>query len=61
MESPRTGIVLLVLVAVSTAAGGFLGWTLRPPVVPVEAVKPAPATPVGATAEAPASLKAPGE
>lgn len=57
MESPRTGIVLLVLVAISTASGAFLGWTLRPPAVHVEAAKPAAETP----AETPAKLKVPAE
>jgi hypothetical protein len=57
MESPKTGIVLLALVAVTAASGGFLGWTLRPPAVLVEMAKPATETP----AEAPASLKAPAE
>jgi hypothetical protein len=42
MESPRTGILLLALVAVTTAAGGFLGWTLRPPAVAKTAPLSAP-------------------
>jgi nitrate/TMAO reductase-like tetraheme cytochrome c subunit len=29
MESPKTGILILALVAVATVAGGFLGWTIR--------------------------------
>jgi hypothetical protein len=57
MESPKTGIILLVLLAVTTASGAFLGWTLRPPALPVEAANPAAATP----ADVPASLKAPAE
>lgn len=30
MESPKTGILILVMLAVTTLAGGFLGWTVRP-------------------------------
>lgn len=29
MESPKTGLLILALVAVATVAGGFLGWTIR--------------------------------
>lgn len=57
MESPKTGLVLLALVAISTASGAFLGWTLRPPAMPVEAVKPVAETP----ADVPAGLKVPAE
>ncbi|MGB4064484.1 MAG: hypothetical protein WBK19_11730 [Azonexus sp.] len=57
MESPKTGLILLALVAVTTASGAFLGWTLRPPAEPVEAVKPVAETPV----DSPASLKVPAE
>ncbi|NTV70612.1 MAG: hypothetical protein HGA71_10745 [Azonexaceae bacterium] len=42
-ESPRTGIILLVLVAVTTASGGFLGWTSRGQAAPVQVVRLAPA------------------
>jgi len=57
MESPKTGIILLSLVAITTASGAFLGWTLRPPALPAEMAKPAAEMP----AEKPANLKAPGE
>jgi hypothetical protein len=57
MKSAKTGIVLLALVAISTASGIFLGWTPQPPAVPVESVMPAPEMP----AVAPAILKAAGE
>ncbi|MBT9523208.1 MAG: hypothetical protein IV101_20210 [Dechloromonas sp.] len=57
MESPKTGLILLALVAITTASGAFLGWTLQPPAVPVEAAKPVADAPV----EAPASLKVPAE
>jgi hypothetical protein len=42
MESPKTGVLLLALVAVTTAAGGFLGWTRRPPTVAKTATLAAP-------------------
>lgn len=29
MESPKTGLLILALIAVATVAGGFLGWTIR--------------------------------
>jgi nitrate/TMAO reductase-like tetraheme cytochrome c subunit len=29
MESPKTGLLILALVAAATVAGGFLGWTIR--------------------------------
>jgi len=29
MESPKTGILILTMLAVTTLAGGFLGWTVR--------------------------------
>ena len=57
MESPKTGIALLVLVAITTASGALLGWTLRPPATPAEAPKPV----VETTAEKPANLKVPAE
>ncbi|MBS1144624.1 MAG: hypothetical protein H6R14_2030 [Proteobacteria bacterium] len=41
MESPKTGILLLALVAATTASGALLGWHLRPPAASVEAAKPA--------------------
>jgi hypothetical protein len=57
MESPKTGIALLALVAITTASGAFLGWMLRPPAVSVEAAKPVAETP----GDAPASLRIPAE
>ena len=47
MESPKTGIVLLMLVAFTTASGAFLGWTMRPKPAPVEVVRPAAELSVG--------------
>ena len=66
MESPKTGIILLALVAVTTASGGFLGWTLRPPAVQVEKAKPVVETPADAPClncqgDTPATIKSPGE
>jgi len=57
MESPKTGLILLALVAITTASGAFLGWTLRPPAAPVEVAKTVAETPV----DAPASLRVPAE
>lgn len=44
MESPRTGILILALVAVATAAGGLFGWTIRQQGIPAESTV---ALPVG--------------
>lgn len=52
MESPKTGIVLLVLVAFTTASGAFLGWTMRPKAAPAEVVMPASELPVGVSGAA---------
>jgi len=52
MESPKTGIVLLALVAFTTASGAFLGWTMRPKAAPVEVAKPATGLPIGVSGAA---------
>lgn len=66
MESPKTGIILLALVAITTASGAFLGWTLRPPAVLIEKANPLAETPVAAPClncqgETPARLTVPAE
>jgi hypothetical protein len=58
MESPKTGILLLALLAFTTVSGAFLGWTLRPKAAPAEEVSPGTRSPVGvsgATIEIPLS------
>ena len=42
-ESPKTGMVILALLALATVLGGLLGWSMRPLPVLVEA---APTPPV---------------
>jgi len=56
MESPKKGIILLALLAITTASGAFLGLSLRPPAVAVDVAKPVTETP----ADSP-GLKAPAE
>jgi hypothetical protein len=58
MESPKTGILLLALLAFTTVSGAFLGWSMRPKAAPAEQVSPATRSPVGvsgATIEIPLS------
>jgi hypothetical protein len=57
MESSRTGLILLALVAIATVSGAFLGWTLRLPAIPAEAAKTVAETP----ADVPAGLRVPAE
>lgn len=42
-ESPKTGIVILALLALATLLGGLLGWSMRPLSILAEA---APTPPV---------------
>lgn len=66
MESPKTGILLLALLALATASGGLLGWNLGPPPVETSSTQPVSEMPgdipcPACPGDAPASLKAPGE
>jgi hypothetical protein len=58
MESPRAGIILLALVAVTTASGTFLGWTMRPQASPLKVARPVSESPVGVPGAAIETLSA---
>ena len=51
MESPKAGIVLLVLVAITTASGAMLGLSMRPQAASVDLQQPANERPAGALGE----------
>ena len=51
MESPKAGIVLLVLVAITTASGAMLGLSMRPQAASADLQQPANETPVGTLGE----------
>ncbi|MBL8428333.1 MAG: hypothetical protein JNJ95_00355 [Dechloromonas sp.] len=60
MESPKAGIALLVLVAITTASGALLGWTMRPQAVSVVVLQPTREIPVAA-AGTPGETRVPAE
>jgi hypothetical protein len=60
MESPKAGIALLVLVAITTAFGAMLGLSMRPQAASVDLQQPANEQPVGATG-APGETRVPAE
>lgn len=45
MESPKTGILILALAALATAAGGFLGWQIRQQPQPAQVAAQTPVSP----------------